>query len=112
MNVIEQYIAAQPEERRDVLTAVHETISSALPEHTVTMAYGMPTYKAKRNVIHFAANKNHLGIYPGPATIVHFARQLEPYKTSKGAVQFPFDQPIPLDLIKDMAVWSYEKNSF
>ena len=109
MNEIESYIASQLEERRQVLEPVHTAISRALPEYTPAMSYGMPTYKSGKNVIHFAAQKKHLGIYPGAETIEHFAQELALYKTSKGAVQIPVDQPIPLDLIAAMAVWSYRR---
>ncbi|MCF2707181.1 DUF1801 domain-containing protein [Arcanobacterium haemolyticum] len=109
MSVIDEYIASQAPERREILAAVHEAIAAELPEYMATMSYGMPTYRAKRNVIHFAANKKHLGIYPGPETIEHFAAELEAYTTSKGAVQFPFDKPIPVDLIGRMAAWSYQR---
>lgn len=68
----------------------------------------MPTFKGKHNIIHFAANKKHLGLYPGEKAIEHFADRLSEYKTSKGTIQLPYDKPMPLDLIADIVKWCYE----
>ena len=70
----------------------------------------MPTFWKGRNIIHFAPAKNHIGIYPGPDAITAFAERLKDYKTSKGALQLPNKKELPLDLIADIARWSYEKN--
>lgn len=109
--LIEEYIAEQPEDRQAILRKVHETIDAAIGQYTATMAYGMPTYRDRRNIIHFASQKHHLGIYPGSQAIVQFAEELKPYKTSKGAIQFPFDKPIPYELIGRIAKWGYEQQS-
>jgi uncharacterized protein YdhG (YjbR/CyaY superfamily) len=70
----------------------------------------MPTYWRGRNLIHFAAHKNHLGIYPGAEAIEHFAPRLTKYKTSKGAIQFPYKDLLNehLDLITEIATWCAE----
>jgi uncharacterized protein YdhG (YjbR/CyaY superfamily) len=62
----------------------------------------------KQNIIHFSAHKNHLGLYPGPEAIEHFSEQLVEYKSSKGAVQFPYNKPIPYELIAEIAKWCYK----
>jgi uncharacterized protein YdhG (YjbR/CyaY superfamily) len=64
------------------------------------MAYGMPAFKTTENIVYFAGYKNHVGLYPTPLPIEHFADQLTPYKTSKGAIQFPHTQKLPVALIK------------
>lgn len=107
-HLIEDYVNEQPEERQAILRRVHETIGAAIGQYAATMSYGMPTYRGRRNIIHFAAQKHHLGIYPGSRAIVRFAEELKPYKTSKGAIQFPFDKPIPYELIGCIAKWGYE----
>lgn len=97
---VEEYIAQAPAERRPLLQKVREIIRKTVPDDTLeTISYQMPTYRHNGNIIHFALFKNHLGIYPGPAAIEHFAEELSEYKTSKGAVQIPFDQPLPEELI-------------
>ncbi len=68
----------------------------------------MPTFRKKQNIIHFAGFKKHLGIYPGEEAIVHFEDELRDYKTSKGAIQFQYSQPVPLTLIAEIAKWCYE----
>jgi len=68
----------------------------------------MPTYWHRHNIIHFAAHKNHIGIYPGEKAIKYFAESLSDYKTSKGAIQLQYSKPLPLDLIAEIAKWCYE----
>jgi uncharacterized protein YdhG (YjbR/CyaY superfamily) len=99
-DTIDAYIAAQPESVRDVLRQTRKTIAKAAPGATETISYGIPTFVLGRNLVHFGANKTHLGFYPSPSGIEAFTAELAGYKTSKGAVQFPFDQPVPYDLIE------------
>ena len=105
---IDTYIEEQPEKIQPILRQVRETLRSVLPDAEERISWRMPTYWKKHNIIHFAASKNHLGIYPGDKAIEFFAPRLSEYKFSKGAVQFPYDKPIPLDLIAEMATWCYE----
>jgi uncharacterized protein YdhG (YjbR/CyaY superfamily) len=105
---IDSYIAGQPESVQPILYQVRDTLRAALPEAEERISWSMPTYWNKHNIIHFAANKNHLGLYPGGKAIEHFASQLSEYKTSKGAVQFQYNEPMPLKLIADIAKWCYE----
>lgn len=107
-DIIDEYIQNQDENVQEILVNVRKIIETALPEFTISLAYGMPTYKSKRNLIHFAANKNHLGVYPTPKVIEAFSDELKEYKTSKGAVQFPYNKPIPYELIGKMAKYSYD----
>ena len=64
----------------------------------------------RRNIIHFATAKKHIGLYPGPDAVEAFAESLTEYKTSKGAIQLPNNRDLPLQLIADIARWSYETN--
>ena len=86
---VEEYIAAQPEEVRQYLKEVRGALRAALPEAEERISWSMPTYWKEHNIIHFAANKNHIGLYPGEEAVVFFADRLKEYKTSKGTVQFP-----------------------
>ncbi len=105
---VDEYLAVQPEDLRPLLNQVRDTIRAALPEAEERISWRMPTYWQQRNIIHFAAFKKHIGIYPGPEAMVHFAGPLAGYKTSKGAVQFPYEQPLPLPLIAEIAKWCFE----
>ena len=105
---IDQYISDQREDIQSILHQVRETLRSALPEAEERISWRMPTYWKDKNIIHFAAFKNHMGIYPGDIAIEHFRYRLSDYRFSKGAIQFPYDRPIPLDLIRDIALWCYD----
>jgi uncharacterized protein YdhG (YjbR/CyaY superfamily) len=70
----------------------------------------MPTFYLHGNLVHFAANKSHLGFYPSPSGITAFAKALTPYVSSKGAVQFPYDKPIPYELIADITRFRATEN--
>ncbi|MDD6467958.1 MAG: hypothetical protein PUF50_07215 [Erysipelotrichaceae bacterium] len=65
----------------------------------------MPTYWKKCNLIQFAAHKNHIGLYPKVEAIEAFSNQLQDYKIQKGTIQLPYDQPLPLKLIAEIAQW-------
>jgi uncharacterized protein YdhG (YjbR/CyaY superfamily) len=108
---IDEYIASQADSVQPFLNQVRKTIRAVLPEAEERISWRMPTYWKKHNIIHFAAFKNHIGVYPGEKAMEHFAERLAEYKTSKGAVQFPYSKPLPLELIADIAKWSYEQNS-
>lgn len=105
---IDEYIAAQPEEIQIFLTQIRETIKTALPQAEERISWSMPTYWKKHNIIHFAAHKHHIGVYAGTEAVIQFAEELKEYKTSKGAIQFPYHKPLPLELIARIAVWCYE----
>ena len=102
---MDAYIAAQPESVQPFLNQVRDTIRAVLPDAQERISWSMPTYWNKHNIIHFAAFKMHIGLYPGPKAIENFADRLTEYKTSKGAVQLPYSKPLPLDLIADIAIW-------
>jgi len=105
---IDAYIAIQPEKIQPLLNQVRNQIKSVLPDAQERISWRMPTYWQEHNIIHFAAHKKHLGLYPGPEAIKHFGDELKDYETSKGAAQFPYDRTIPLDLIGEIAKWCYE----
>jgi uncharacterized protein YdhG (YjbR/CyaY superfamily) len=107
------YIFSQPENIQVLLCEVRLRIREALPDATEKMAWGMPTYWQGRNIIHFAAQKNHLGIYPGEEAIKHFAAKLAGYRTSKGAIQFPYKtfRKEQLALIIEIATWCGKENA-
>ncbi|MDR2552557.1 MAG: DUF1801 domain-containing protein [Treponema sp.] len=96
---IDGYIALFPPERQKILSEVREIIRKAAPGAVEKISWGMPTFYQGENLVHFAAMKNHLGFYPGAEGIAAFQKEIAPYKSSKGAVQFPYDQPLPRGLI-------------
>ncbi len=104
-NSIDEYIAAQPEEVRPLLQGIRETIRAVAPEATEKISWQMPTFWQGENLIHFAAFKKHVGLYPGGEATTHFAERLAGYKTSKGAIQLPLGKPIDYELIADIVRW-------
>lgn len=96
---IDAYILSFPIEVRDKLEQLRETIKRVAPEADETIKYAMPTFTFHGNLVHFAAYKNHIGFYPAPSGIVAFENEMNAFKKSKGAIQFPLDQPLPFDLI-------------
>jgi len=104
---IDEYIAAQSEDVQPILVKVRNIIRAAAPDAVEKISWQMPTYWQGENLIHFCAHKKHLGIHPG--AIDHFPDELKTrlvdYKTSKGAIQFPYDKPIDYELIADITRW-------
>jgi uncharacterized protein YdhG (YjbR/CyaY superfamily) len=107
---INEYIAGFPDDVQERLEHVRSTIHKAAPEAEETISYGIPTFKLNGNLVHFAAFKNHIGFYPTPVGIEEFREELSRYKEGKGSVQFPFDQSLPLDLIRRIVLFRREKN--
>jgi uncharacterized protein YdhG (YjbR/CyaY superfamily) len=105
---IDEYLADYSGEQRQILELVRRTIAEAAPEASETISYGMPTFKQGRAIMHFAAMKNHLGLYPMPLAIETFADRLTEYKTSKGAIQLPWNKPIPYALIAELTRFNVE----
>jgi uncharacterized protein YdhG (YjbR/CyaY superfamily) len=97
---IDEYLANFPASTQKLLTSVRKTIQQVVPQAQEAIKYGIPTFTLDGNLVHFAAFKSHIGLYPGPSGIIEFKEELSGYHTSKGAIQFPFDQPLPLALIK------------
>lgn len=107
---IDTYIAGFAPEIQEQLTLLRETIKQAAPEAEEAIRYAMPTFRLHGNLVHFAAYKHHIGFYPAPSGISTFQDALSAYKTSKGAVQFPLNKPLPLDLVTDMVKFRVQQN--
>ena len=108
---IDEYIASFPKEIKEILESIRQTIKSSAPNATETISYQMPTFRLKGILVHFAAHKNHIGFYPTPSAITEFSKELSNYEFSKGAIKFPLDEPIPLDLIKEIVEFRVEENT-
>lgn len=108
---IDEYLAALPPETANRLSQLRETLREAVPDAVERMSYNMPTLWFEGNLVHFAAFKDHIGLYPTPSGIEQFADELAPYATSKGAIRFPHDRPLPLELIARIARFRLEENA-
>lgn len=96
---IQEYIETQDEEVQPILQQVHETIRKAAPKASERLSWQMPTYWQKENIIHFAAFKKHISIFPGSRAIEEFHDKLKEYRVTKGTIQFPLSREVPFNLI-------------
>jgi len=108
---IDEYIADFPPDVQNLLQKVRTTIKKAAPEAEEAIKYQMPTFVFKGNLVHFAAFKNHIGLYPFPSGIEKFKKELASYRGGKGTARFPLDEPIPFELISKIVKFRVKQNS-
>jgi uncharacterized protein YdhG (YjbR/CyaY superfamily) len=108
---IDEYIKTFPVETQKRLRAIRKLISKLAPEATEKISYQIPTFYLNGNLIHFAAFANHIGLYPTPSGVEELKLELSKYKQGKGSVQFPLNEPLPLDLIERIVKFRVEKNA-
>ena len=108
---IEAYIAIQDEAVRPRLEQIRTIIHEAIPDAKEKISWSMPTFWKGRNLIHFAAFKKHIGIYPGEEAAAAFAGKLTDFDVSKGTIRIPHNRELPEQLIADIAKYSYEINA-
>jgi len=107
---IDEYIATFPKEIQEKLQELRATIKAAAPEAQEKISYQMPTFVLKGNLVHFAAFKNHIGFYGASGAIHAFKRETASYAGAKSTLRFPFDQPLPLDLIRKIVKFRVAEN--
>lgn len=107
---VQQYIDGFPPEVRTLLEQLRDAIRAAAPEATERISYHMPTFYLNGNLVHFAAYANHIGFYPTSSGVSAFAERLGDFVTSKGTIQFPLDQPLPLELVREIVEFRVEEN--
>ena len=100
---VDEYLAGVPEPARSTLNRIRAAIRSAVPpEATEAISYGMPMFKYKGSLLWFAAFSDHCSLFPTASVIEAFKNELKDYHTSKGAIRFPVDKPLPAALVKKM----------
>lgn len=107
---IDDYIATFPESIQELLQTVRATIKAAAPQAKEKISYQMPAFELHGNLVYFGAAKSHIGFYPMPSAIRAFKDELAAYKGAAGSVQFPFDQPLPLELITKIVKFRVDEN--
>ena len=107
---VDEYILAQAEGIRDLLDSVRRVLKGELPDATEKISWSMPTYWKGTNIIHFAASKKHIGLYPGSEAVEQFAEKLDQAGCtySKGSIRIPYAEALPLRLIAEIAAWCRE----
>ena len=109
IETIDQYIDEQDDSVKPYLNEVRQIIREAIPEAKEKISWSMPTYWNGVNIIHFAASKKHLGLYPGGEATTVFADKLKDYDVSKGTIRLPYNKPLPKELIAEIATWCFEQ---
>ena len=109
---VEEYFSWFPPHIQAKLQQIRETLSAALPEAKEVISYHMPAFKTTEVLVYYAAAKSHLGYYPTNSGVEEFKNELAGYVTSKGAIQFPFDRELPLNLIAQIAQFRAEEAKF
>lgn len=107
----DEYIALQDGNVQPILELLRSAIKSVVPQAEEVISYRMPAFKYKGMLVYFAAHKNHIGFYPTGSGIEAFKHEFGEYKYSKGAVQFPLDKPLPIDLIKRIVQFRMHENN-
>ena len=107
---IDEYIAMFPDDIQERLQTLRATIHDAAPDAEERISYQMPAFALNGNLVYFAAQKSHIGLYPTSSGIAAFEQELSGYESSKGAVRFPLSQPLPLDLITRIVKFRVAEN--
>lgn len=111
IKTVEDYIANFPENIQEKLNLMRKTIVENAPEAVESIAYGMPAYKLnKKPLVYFGGFAKHIGLYATPSGHEKFKKELATYKQGKGSVQFPNDQPLPIELIAEIVKFRAEEN--
>jgi uncharacterized protein YdhG (YjbR/CyaY superfamily) len=109
-STIDEYISQFPGEVQDILQKIRTVIKQSAPGATERISYQMPGFYLNGMVVWIAGYKNHIGFYPKGSGIEAFKTELSGYKSSKGAVQFPLNKPIPYELISKMVKYNVAEN--
>ena len=107
---IEEYIGAFPNDVQEILEKIRIAIQKAAPDAKEKISYSMPAFEQNGIVVYFAAFKNHIGLYALPSGHEAFQEELSQYKSGKGSVQFPFNKPMPYDLITKIVKFRVKEN--
>lgn len=109
---VEEYFSWFPLRVQSKLRQIQETLRAVLPDAKEVISYHMPAFKTTEVLVYYAAAKSHLGYYPTNSGVMEFKKELAAYVTSKGAIQFPYDQDLPLELIAQIAQFRAEEAKF
>jgi uncharacterized protein YdhG (YjbR/CyaY superfamily) len=107
---IDEYIAAFSPEVQEILEKIRRVVREAAPGAQEAISYQMPTFKLNGVLVHFAAFKHHIGVYPPVRGDAALEDAIAPYAGEKGNLRFPLDQPIPYDLIERIAQLRVKQN--
>jgi uncharacterized protein YdhG (YjbR/CyaY superfamily) len=109
MSVIDDYLMGVTPVQKKELERVRKIVKTMVPDTEEVISYGLPTLKYKgKNLIHFAAFKDHMSVFPGGGPTELLKEKLKDFKTSKGTIQFTTENPIPEELLKEIILLCIE----
>lgn len=95
---VDEYIESFPPNIQAVLRTIRTTVQESAPQAEERISYRMPALFQNGAVVYFGAFKSHLGLFP-PVEDPALLAQVAQYAGPKGNLQFPYSQPMPLELI-------------
>ncbi len=107
---VDSYISGYPPKVQKMLKQLRAAIKKAAPEAEESISYMMPAYKLNGPLVYFGAYEKHIGFYPTGTGVAAFQKEIASYKSSKGAIQFPLDQPLPLALVEKIVKFKVKEN--
>jgi uncharacterized protein YdhG (YjbR/CyaY superfamily) len=107
---VEQYIKSFPTATQKLLKQLRAVIKKTVPAVEEVISYNMPAYKYQGMLVYYAAYEKHIGFYPMPSAIAKFKKEFSVYKSAKGSVQFPLDEPLPVKLIEEVLKFRAREN--
>ncbi len=107
---VDEYIDSFPPEVKNILKELRSTVKQLAPEAEEKISYGMPAYHLKGHLVYFAAFKDHVSLFPTSSPVEDSIPEVSKYRTGKGTLQFPIDQPMPWDLIKKIVDFRVKEN--
>jgi uncharacterized protein YdhG (YjbR/CyaY superfamily) len=107
---VDEYFSAFPAPTKNILQGLRKTIKEVAPQAEEVISYNMPAFKLNGVLVYYAAYEKHIGFYPTSSPIKVFKKELEGYKTSKGAIQFPIEKAIPKTLVKNIVKYRLKEN--
>ena len=107
---VDSYIADYPPKVQKMLKQLRAAIRKAAPKAEESISYMMPAYKLHGPLVYFGAYEKHIGFYPTGTGVAAFQKEIASYKSSKGAIQFPLDQPLPLALVEKIVTFKVKEN--
>ena len=103
---VDIYINGFGDERTEKLTTMRSLVSTITPDAQEAMSYGLVGYKLNgKPLVYFGAFPKHIGFYATPNGHEAFKEEFSKYKQGKGSVQFPLDQPLPVELIRKVIAY-------
>ena len=107
---IDEYILTYSPDIQEILIKLRRIIKEAAPEAEEKISWGMPTFVLHGNLVHFAVCKNHIGFYPGSSGVETFMEELSEYKSTKGSIHLPLNNPLPSELISKIVRFRVAEN--